>query len=99
MAKNKHRQGKAEKPAPALVQQRSREQLYAEGKAIRDSCPRSGHAGWKPPADRADPIEILEASEFYLARIAKPRFQKTLVGNGSLRELHWNAQHNYLLGA
>jgi uncharacterized protein (DUF2252 family) len=62
MAKNKHRKGKGEKPAPALLQQRSREQLYAEGKAIRDSCPRSDHADWKPPADRADPVEILEAS-------------------------------------
>ena len=45
-----------------MVRQRSREQLYAEGKAIRDTCPRESHADWKPPADRSDPIEILEAS-------------------------------------
>ncbi len=63
MAKNKRLRGKVDKPArPAVVQQRSREQLYAEGKAIRDSCPRVSHADWKPAADRPDPIEILEAS-------------------------------------
>ena len=63
MAKNKRLRGKVDKPAsPAVVRQRSREQLYAEGKAIRDTCPRESHADWKPPADRSDPIEILEAS-------------------------------------
>src|SRR4029077_20011906 len=41
---------------------RSREQLYTEGKSIRDICARVSHADWKPPADRPDPIEILEAS-------------------------------------
>src|SRR5260370_7235874 len=34
-----------------------------------------------------------------MARIAKPRLQKTLVGNGSLRKLHWSPQHSCLLGA
>jgi len=63
MAKNKSRR-KADKPAsPAVVRQRSREQQYAEGKAIRDTCPRESHADWKPPADRSDPIVILEASD------------------------------------
>src|SRR5260221_2811262 len=33
-----------------------------------------------------------------MARIAKPRLQKTLVGNGSLRKLHWGPQHSCLLG-
>ena len=33
-----------------------------EGKAYRDSCARLSHAKWKPPADRLDPVEILEAS-------------------------------------
>ena len=33
-----------------------------EGKAYRDSCARLSHAKWKPPADRVDPVEILEAS-------------------------------------
>jgi hypothetical protein len=52
-----------DKPASdAVVRQRSREQLYMEGKAIRDKCPRLSHADWKPPAALSDPIEILEAS-------------------------------------
>jgi uncharacterized protein (DUF2252 family) len=33
----------------------------AAGKAARSQVPRSAHAAWDPPADRADPIEILEA--------------------------------------
>jgi uncharacterized protein (DUF2252 family) len=61
--KNKSRRRKADRPvSPAVVPQRSREQQYAEGKAIRDTCPRLNHADWKPPADRVDIIEILEAS-------------------------------------
>ena len=60
---NKSRRRKADKPvSPAVVRQRSREQLYTEGKAVRDACPRESHAAWKPAADRSDPIEILEAS-------------------------------------
>src|SRR5271167_4327970 len=64
MAKNKSRRSKADKPAsPAVVRQYSREQQYAEGKAIRDTCAGESHADWKPPADRSDPIVILEASD------------------------------------
>jgi hypothetical protein len=63
MAKNKRRRQKADKSAPpAVARPRSREQLYLEGKAHRDSCARLSHAKWKPPADRLDPVEILEAS-------------------------------------
>ena len=63
MAKNKHPRGKIDKPvSPAAARPRSREQRYAEGKAIRDTCLRESHAQWKPPVDRADPIDILEAS-------------------------------------
>ena len=40
MAKDKRLRGKVDKPeSPAVVRQRSREQQYAEGKAIRDTCP------------------------------------------------------------
>ncbi len=63
MAKNKRIRGKVEKAvSPAVVGYRSRDQQYAEGKAIRDACPRANHAGWKPPAGRVDTIEMLEAS-------------------------------------
>ncbi|HVC07400.1 MAG TPA: DUF2252 domain-containing protein [Solirubrobacterales bacterium] len=33
----------------------------AAGKAARSEAPRSAHAAWEPPPDRADPIGILEA--------------------------------------
>jgi uncharacterized protein (DUF2252 family) len=32
----------------------------AEGKAARSEAPRSAHAAWEPPEDRADPVAILE---------------------------------------
>ena len=63
MAKNKRLRAKIDKVAsPVVARPRSREQLYMEGKAHRDSCARLSHAKWKPPADRVDPVEILEAS-------------------------------------
>ena len=48
--------------SPLVVGYRSRDQQYAEGKALRDTCPRVSHADWKPPADRVNTIEMLEAS-------------------------------------
>jgi uncharacterized protein (DUF2252 family) len=41
---------------------RSRDQRIAEGKALRDTVPRTAHADWKRPAKRRDPIEVLRAS-------------------------------------
>ncbi len=40
----------------------SRDQRLADGKALRDTVPRRSHAGWKRPAKRRDPIDILKAS-------------------------------------
>jgi uncharacterized protein (DUF2252 family) len=36
--------------------------LRAAGKKLREACPRSSHAVWKSPADRRDPVELMEAS-------------------------------------
>ena len=41
---------------------RSREQRLADGKSLRDTVPRQSHAGWKRPAQRRSPIDILKAS-------------------------------------
>lgn len=41
---------------------RSRTERIQAGKSLRDSVPRSSHAVWRPPANRRDPIDILEAS-------------------------------------
>ena len=35
------------------------ERRWQEGKALRERVPRESHAGWKPPKDRPDPIDIL----------------------------------------
>jgi uncharacterized protein (DUF2252 family) len=35
----------------------------AEGKAIRGNLPRSLHAEWSPPADRPDPLDLLQAQD------------------------------------
>lgn len=39
------------------------EALYAEGKALRASCPRESHAGWTSPTDRRDAVELMLAAE------------------------------------
>ncbi len=41
---------------------RSRDQRLADGKTLRDTVSRGSHAGWKRPAKRRDPIDILKAS-------------------------------------
>jgi uncharacterized protein (DUF2252 family) len=41
---------------------RSRDQRIADGKALRDTVPRTSHADWKRPDKRRDPIAILKAS-------------------------------------
>ena len=43
---------------------RSRAELTAMGKALRDKCSRISHAEWKPPRNRPDPVRlVLKADE------------------------------------
>ena len=37
----------------------SHDELYAAGKALRDKCPRTSHAEWKPPHNRPDPVRVV----------------------------------------
>lgn len=39
----------------------SSEQRRERGQALREKVPRSSHADWSPPRDRADPVALLEA--------------------------------------
>src|SRR6185312_5441511 len=41
----------------------SRSERTQHGKALRKTVPRSAHARWEPPADRPDPISVLQASD------------------------------------
>ena len=40
----------------------SREARIVAGRTLRGTVPRTSHAGWKQPAKRRDPIDILEES-------------------------------------
>jgi len=56
-----------DRPAPMP---RSREEQYAEGKALRTRFPREAHAKWKAPDGRGDPVElVLEAEKGRLAEL------------------------------
>jgi uncharacterized protein (DUF2252 family) len=49
---------------PVFMAHRSRSDRQAMGKALREKCPRTSHAEWKPPRDRPDPVRlVLKADE------------------------------------
>ena len=51
----------------------------AEGKALRDAVPREDHAGWTPPEDRRDPVEVLlESNEGRMADLVPIRHGRML---------------------
>jgi uncharacterized protein (DUF2252 family) len=51
----------------------------AEGKALRDAVPREAHAGWTPPKDRRDPVEmLLESNEGRMADLIPIRHGRML---------------------
>lgn len=59
---------------------RSRAERLAAGKALRDSVPRNSHADWAPPANRRDPIAILEGSnQDRLPELVPIRFGRMLL--------------------
>jgi uncharacterized protein (DUF2252 family) len=69
LAMGKHR--KASKKAlstspvassPSFESRSTRAELYAQGKGLRDKCPRESHAAWQGAADRPDPITLMEES-------------------------------------
>ena len=40
----------------------SHAELYAQGKSLREKCPRQSHAAWQAAHDRLDPLHLLEES-------------------------------------
>jgi len=51
-------------PAPGVeAQGPTRKEQYAAGKALRERCPREGHAAWKKPSNRRDPVELVLSAE------------------------------------
>jgi uncharacterized protein (DUF2252 family) len=47
---------------PEFVPRPARAELLAEGKALRDRCPRGAHAAWKAAPGRPDPVRLIEES-------------------------------------
>jgi uncharacterized protein (DUF2252 family) len=51
----------------------------AHGKALRDSVPREAHAGWKPPHNRRDPVDLLiESNQGRLPHLIPIRFGRMM---------------------
>ncbi len=40
-----------------------RDEIYAEGKRLREKCPRQSHGVWRPAHDRRDPVFLVEESD------------------------------------
>ena len=61
MSRNLRRPASArgERPSPRL----SYEEELAAGKALRQGCPRTSHAAWKPDARRPDPVALVLEAE------------------------------------
>lgn len=47
-------------PARTPVPRLTADERSAEGRALRDAVPRAAQAGWKPPTDRRDPVDLLQ---------------------------------------
>ena len=55
-------QSEVARPSNALIHL-SKAERYAMGKELRKQCPRASHAGWKPPANRPDPVDLVLQAE------------------------------------
>src|SRR5262250_2009507 len=44
----------------SVVPRPTRAELRAQGKKLREKCPRSSHATWKAPGNRRDPVDLIE---------------------------------------
>nr|WP_294543344.1 DUF2252 domain-containing protein [uncultured Rhodopila sp.] len=51
----------------------------ARGKALRDAVPREAHAGWKPPENRRDPVDLLlDSNEGRIPHLIPIRFGRMM---------------------
>ena len=74
--RSRRKSRKAALPVPSL---RTLAERYAIGKALRETVPRSRHAGWTPPSSPRDPIDILiESSAGRIPSLLPIRYGRTL---------------------
>jgi len=70
--------------APTEVEAPATDQKMADGKALRSEVPRASHSEWSPPADRPDPVAILEAQAAQrLPDLVPIRYGRMLVSPGT----------------
>jgi uncharacterized protein (DUF2252 family) len=73
-----HVVGRGVRPV-APTASRSRKELAEAGRALRAQVPRRSHAGWKPPAHRGEPVELLlEATKSLVPELLPIRFGRML---------------------
>ena len=63
----------------------SLEQRRARGEQVRHEVPLSSQPGWRPAADRANPVALLEAQELRFAHAVSDRFDSRVCGDDSRR--------------
>ena len=75
----------ADRPeAPTEVEAPATDQKMADGKALRSEVPRVSHSEWSPPADRPDPVAILEEQAAQrLPDLVPIRYGRMLVSPGT----------------
>jgi uncharacterized protein (DUF2252 family) len=65
--------------SPAFQTHPTRAELVAMGKSLRDKCPRTAHAVWKPPSNRPDPLELLvESSKGRIPQLIPIRYGRMM---------------------
>ncbi|HTJ89964.1 MAG TPA: DUF2252 domain-containing protein [Acidocella sp.] len=75
----RHRRHPDKTALPTAMDSVNPAERRAQGKALRQVAPRNAHAGWKPPRDRRDPIELLDASnKGRMAELIPIRFGRML---------------------
>src|SRR5262249_39022315 len=76
---------RARKPPKPTVRrvtetQKSRDDRHAAGKALRNSVSRKQHAGWTPPRQRRDPVEmVIESSKGRVQELIPIRYGGMMV--------------------
>ncbi|MFO0947342.1 MAG: DUF2252 domain-containing protein [Planctomycetota bacterium] len=48
--------------SPSLLPRPTRDEFYEEGRNLREKCRRQSHGDWSPPANRLDPLRLIEES-------------------------------------
>ena len=67
-------------PIPVQTHTLRMEERLAKGKALRDVASRKAQKEWKPPADRADPVDLLiESSKGRMEELLPIRYGRMMV--------------------